>query len=161
MSIDIHFCFWKRHVTLWIWSWTSNEICQTYTLIISAAKKVLCLVWCVTRVYVYKVNNIDIVRIHKKISIVRKFCRQKLRADFHHNDPRGAPRASYLLGGCSALARKVTHNPRSIITSRWSFLSCRAQVRCQNQMHNIIQIHNSVMWDWKYFADYLPHSVWM
>ena len=25
-------CFWKRHVTLWIWSWPSNEICQTYTL---------------------------------------------------------------------------------------------------------------------------------
>jgi hypothetical protein len=26
------FLFWKRHVTFWIWSWTSNEICQTYTL---------------------------------------------------------------------------------------------------------------------------------
>jgi hypothetical protein len=26
MSIDIF--FWKHHMTLWIWSWTSNEICQ-------------------------------------------------------------------------------------------------------------------------------------
>ena len=25
-------CFWKHHVTLWIRSWTSNEIYQTYTL---------------------------------------------------------------------------------------------------------------------------------
>jgi hypothetical protein len=32
MSVDIHFCFWKRHVTLWIWSWPSNQNCQTYTL---------------------------------------------------------------------------------------------------------------------------------
>ena len=24
MSIDTHFCFWKRHVTIWIWSWTSK-----------------------------------------------------------------------------------------------------------------------------------------
>ena len=27
------FCFWKCRVTFWIWSWTSHEICQTYTLI--------------------------------------------------------------------------------------------------------------------------------
>ena len=33
MSIDILFCFQKHHVTLWIWSWTSNEIYQTYTLV--------------------------------------------------------------------------------------------------------------------------------
>ena len=33
MSIDTHFCFWKHHVTLWISSWTSNEICQTYSLV--------------------------------------------------------------------------------------------------------------------------------
>ena len=36
MSINIHFCFWKRHVTLWIWGWTSHEICQTYTLLVNA-----------------------------------------------------------------------------------------------------------------------------
>ena len=33
---------WKRHVTLWIWSWTSNKICQTCTytmhVIISSIK---------------------------------------------------------------------------------------------------------------------------
>ena len=25
--------------------------------------------------------------------------------------------------------------------------------------HNIIQIHNNVMWDWQYFIEYSPHSV--
>ena len=29
------FVFWKHHVTLWIWSWTSNEICQTYIVFTS------------------------------------------------------------------------------------------------------------------------------
>ena len=33
MSVDIHFSLWKRQMTLWIWSWISNEICQTYTLL--------------------------------------------------------------------------------------------------------------------------------
>jgi hypothetical protein len=30
--------------------------------------------------------------------------------------------------------------------------------------HNIIKIHNSVMWDWQYFTEYFlifPHSIWM
>jgi hypothetical protein len=27
--------------------------------------------------------------------------------------------------------------------------------------HNIIQIHNKVLWDWQYFADYSSHSDWM
>ena len=34
-NVDVNghsFCIWKRHVTLWIWSWTSNEICPTYAL---------------------------------------------------------------------------------------------------------------------------------
>jgi hypothetical protein len=39
MPIDIHFCSSKRHVTLWIWSQTSNEICQTHTLPIPDALK--------------------------------------------------------------------------------------------------------------------------
>ena len=34
-NVDVNwhsfFCLWKRHMTLWIWSWTSNEIHQ-YTL---------------------------------------------------------------------------------------------------------------------------------
>ena len=28
-------------------------------------------------------------------------------------------------------------------------------------MHNIIQIHNSVLQDWQYFVKYSSHSVWM
>ena len=39
MPIDIHFCFWKRHVTLWIWSWTLNKICQTYTPLLMIGNK--------------------------------------------------------------------------------------------------------------------------
>jgi hypothetical protein len=27
--------------------------------------------------------------------------------------------------------------------------------------HNIIQIHNSVLWDWQYSVEYAPHSDWM
>jgi hypothetical protein len=27
--------------------------------------------------------------------------------------------------------------------------------------HNIIQIDNNVVWDWRYFAKYSPHSIWM
>ena len=34
MSIAIHFCVWKHQMTLWFWSSTSNETCQTYTLIV-------------------------------------------------------------------------------------------------------------------------------
>ena len=40
ISIDIHLCFEKHHVTLWIWSWMSNEICQTHTLIAMETPKV-------------------------------------------------------------------------------------------------------------------------
>jgi hypothetical protein len=32
MSFDTHFHFFKCHLTLWIWSWTSNKVCQTYTM---------------------------------------------------------------------------------------------------------------------------------
>ena len=31
----------------------------------------------------------------------------------------------------------------------------------QSEVHNIIQIHISVLWDWHYFAKYSPHSDWM
>ena len=27
--------------------------------------------------------------------------------------------------------------------------------------HYIIQIHNSVLWNWQYFVEYSPHSIWM
>ena len=27
--------------------------------------------------------------------------------------------------------------------------------------HNIIQIHNRVLWDWRYCVKYSPHSDWM
>ena len=29
------------------------------------------------------------------------------------------------------------------------------------EQHNIIQIHNNVMWDSQYYAEYVPHLVWM
>ena len=30
-----------------------------------------------------------------------------------------------------------------------------------SKLHNIIQIHNNVLWDWLYFMEYSPHSIWM
>ena len=31
----------------------------------------------------------------------------------------------------------------------------------EQQWHNIIQIHNNVLWDWQYYAEYFSHSYWM
>ena len=28
-------------------------------------------------------------------------------------------------------------------------------------VHNIVHIHNNVMWDWQYFMKYFPHSYWI
>jgi hypothetical protein len=28
-------------------------------------------------------------------------------------------------------------------------------------MHNIVQIHKIVLWDWQYFTKYSPHWDWM
>ena len=33
-QLTIRFCFWKRYVTPWIWSWASNEICEAHKLAI-------------------------------------------------------------------------------------------------------------------------------
>ena len=35
--VDSIYIYWKHHVTLWNWSWTSNEICQIYTLVCSSS----------------------------------------------------------------------------------------------------------------------------
>jgi hypothetical protein len=45
-NVDVNwysFLLWKRHVTLWSRSWTSNEICQTYTLVVNSKVHVSCM----------------------------------------------------------------------------------------------------------------------
>ena len=37
----------------------------------------------------------------------------------------------------------------------------RVNYECQIPSHNIIHIHNIVLWDWQYYAKNSPHLDWM
>ena len=58
---------------------------------------------------------------------------------------------------CSTLHNSLFHNP----TIHFSTILARESVVQSNPCDSIIQIHNSVLWDWQYSTKYPPHWIWM